>query len=516
MRRLRCGATSAARLRTVVVSLGAAIAVACGSTVQASDTIAEGGPGEGLTDDGLSLAEPGTDAGSGPADRAETAASIGGDDTPGGDASAPGAPGTQDLTRGVDRSRGTAPASASGARGRGFTAKEIFVGFSVTPDQDAAYGALGIPVAFGDTEAQARAIVKDINRRGGLAGRKVALVIWEGRSGGNRDEAAQSACDQWTQDRPVFAAINMSNLPERNVLASCMAKRETPLVMPRTQPVPESSFSAFRPYLFLPSGPTYESSALSLVPRLESTGYFDGWDHANGRPGNAPVKIGIVSDRGPEGKSFENAVSKALAKQGRSVDAIFRPNGPQDAPGIVLAAKSDNITHVFSIAASLLFFGVTAEEQRYRPRYAVTSGNAPGLLQGTVPKEQLSGSLGVGWAPTVDVDFERDPGAVSSAQGRCRKLMENAGQSTRNRSELFSMLSLCDAFTFLATAVDKGGLSAGAVHRGVEAMGSISPAVTFRIAFPNGRPYGGSAVRDLGYGDACECFQYLSGKNHGM
>jgi hypothetical protein len=182
--------------------------------------------------------------------------------------------------------------------------------------------------------------------------------------------------------------------------------------------------------------------------------------------------------------------------------------------GAVLQFRSAGVTHVVPESLLLLLFPQSAESQRYRPRYAISTASAPLLVQSATPPEQLAGALGVGFFPSYDVDNAQDPGDPSPAAARCRELHEAAGNDPGQREAWNLMGKACDGFAYVAAAVERVGLHDGAIADGTPAITSLEPAGTFAITFGPGRPDGVGAVRDLGYDLACECFTYLGSTNH--
>lgn len=110
---------------------------------------------------------------------------------------------------------------------KGVTSKEIRIGYGTQKDADQAAAGFGLNAVFGDVEAQARAIVNDINERGGVLGRKLTLVVHDERTASDLqspDGTAASQCEDWTKDRPVFAGVNIVGARNISSFFSCMAK----------------------------------------------------------------------------------------------------------------------------------------------------------------------------------------------------------------------------------------------------------------------------------------------------
>lgn len=517
----RRGVSTAVRWRQTTMWLVLMlVASACGSTAQWSSTEAVEGvggqPGYSAPNGGLGVGpSPGTD----PAASDETGTARTGQSgaVPGASSSGP----TAAASRGP---RGTMPGAQAtvapppGTGGPGFTAKEIYIGSTYAENAGQHLKNVGVDANFADTRAVFNALAKDIEARGGIAGRKIVFVWFDTKSGSNPDyqERAQAACSRWTQDRRVFAAVSTNPNLNNDTLYSCLARNNVPLVGSTLNYDSQTRLGRFSPYVYQPQLPTIERLAGPWIGRAAALGYFTGWNAATAGPGSAAVKIGIFSNRADPGPALTHTVAGAVARQGHTVAVKFAYRNPsEDANRAVLQFQQAGVTHVLG-DSSLTLFAMAAVSQNYYPRYSITTLNVPPLFAQVVPKKALKGSLAVGYMPAVDVDEAHDPGDVSPAERRCYQLMKQAGQPTRDRTAYSGMVVACDAFSFLASTINKGGLSPLGMHRGAAAIGSLPPASTFGMSFPKGRPDGASAVRDYGFRDACECFVYLSNKNHGM
>lgn len=478
---------------------------ACGSTVQWSGTT-EAERGGSLTEDGLSIGEPGTDLSA----RQRRAENFNATSTPGGASAVPRRSGEM-VRPGLTPEAGQ-KTPLPGASGRGYTAKEIYIGYGTAKGAEDAQKRIGV-TGFGDQEAQAKAVAKDISDRGGLAGRKIVLVFHDKGFGA---DAEQAMCERWTNDRPVFAVIN---LIAAEGLHECLAQRRTPYADLTPHPKYQHTLSRFAPYLYTPVQPAFERFIPVWTRRAKSLGYFRTWDTTLGRPGDMPVKIGILSYKNVQGANFIRIVRREVARLGYVVAGTIEGDyatSAGDAPQWAARFRDADVTHIIGQHQTTWYFQTAAAQQRYRPRYAISTYNNPQLLQKTASADQMAGALGIGWMPTYDVDNAHDPGDVSPAQTRCRNIMKNAGQNTSTRSEFRVMLMTCDGFNFLAAAISKGSMSPDGLRSGASAAGVMASGATFRMSFANGRFDGTAAVRDIGWQDTCNCFAYFSRANYGM
>jgi hypothetical protein len=162
-----------------------------------------------------------------------------------------------------------------------------------------------------------------------------------------------------------------------------------------------------------------------------------------------------------------------------------------------------------------LIFMQNAQSQGYHPRYFLQTSAA--ALAANVGPEQLTGSMGEGYVPVYDVAPTEYPGDPTKATAYCKAVMKAAGQAATDNSTLALQLSICDEFYFLQAAVARaGGLSAGGVRAGMEALGKGQPsALTFR-SFLSPREHTSAAVlRDLTYHPDTGRFAYTSRTEYG-
>jgi hypothetical protein len=153
---------------------------------------------------------------------------------------------------------------------------------------------------------------------------------------------------------------------------------------------------------------------------------------------------------------------------------------------------------------------VSAESQHYRPRYSPTSADGPAvIIQSSAPRAQVHGSIGLGWQPGSDVDFQNAP--VTPAATECENIYKGAGLPTRDSHLMYVyVMGFCDAFRLVAAAAtSSGGFDGPHLVSGVEAAGpSFRVASTFASAFGGGRAFEPGGARRLVWDDPCSCFRY--------
>ncbi len=393
------------------------------------------------------------------------------------------------------------------------SATEIRIGFPTYDDEASTSERFGVKgFSSGDTRAQYKALADDLNKRGGLLGRKVVLVprsISLAALATNPSAEEEAACTYWTEDEQVFAVLS----PQFENLTPCLGKNGVTTVggggivdvtnIARDRYV---GASALRQDLLAPA----------LIARLQAQSYFSGWDTALGQPGTAPAKVGMIFPNSPTFKRYYAAIQAELkARRIPYSEPVIYANTADGvaaaSQSAVLRFSSDGVTHVFG--AALLFFQ-SAENQRYRPRYAFDSRVPPDATAANVGPDQLQGAMGVGYQPPWDVSEAKDPGDASPQTTRCKKLMTAANINWKAaRTTLYAVLSECDSLWSLEAAVKGAGvIGADAVRAGFAGLGERDAALTFTATWRSDRLTSASTVADLRYEDSCSCFGYGPGR----
>lgn len=496
-----------ARRAVGLVATVVLIATACGSTVSVQGDGALISDGLGL-DGGFADTPPGAQLDPANPDRSSTSEDRSGLSAAGGQL--PG----RTSSSGLPRQSGTTtpPAKSPGVRG-----DQVSIGYTTARDSSAASNSLGIEGAeTGNVDAQVRAVVQDINGRGGLLGRKIVLVNHDVKSlSATQDPArtSQEACAKFTQDNKVFAVLDTIGMGDDS-FRDCLVKHRTALISDWMQS-DEAEFDRTG-IVFSPSQMTVDRYLPAVVDRLVAQGFFTKWDVRAGRLGAAPVKIGLTHFDNEKGNRYAAVLKRALAKHRLTVaeEASYSPSlndNSSSTSNAVLRFNAAGVTHMFN--ANLLFYK-NADSQNYHPRYAIDDYIAtPYLLSRNVGKSQLHGAIGAGYRPLDEVPKASDP---TPAATRCKELMRKSGQDTSKQFTVSVMLSVCDVFNLLEAGIRAGrDVSAAALVNGIESLGTrFQPTVTYRSIFNRGRHAGGSGVRDFVYSDACGCFKFPDSKIH--
>ena len=494
---------------------------ACGTTVpQASQAGVTASQNGGLAAPGGSFAAGGgsNSAGSG---------SVGGAQS--GTATAVGSPGR--VSGSSVSGSGSAPAAVSG-RGAGtgpvvVGSTPVQVGFyvvSAKSDQylaSAGYGSLSV----GNGADAAKALLSDVNAHGGIAGHRLVPVIAEldATSSSSFDAQAQSACATFFQDNHVAVVIDAARPDEP--LLQCTTQKQVPLIYPLGLDIFGQEGHGKYPYLADPAGIDLDRLMRPYVDSLLGQQFFRSWDTLNGRPGSAPVKIGLLyTDLPYQDSVIDGSLVPALRAQRLSLTDRYQVHSADSSAdlsaeenaiqGAVLKFRNDGITHVLFLdpgGSLALLFGQTGNSQHYYPRFGMNGNQEVGAsLQGTVPAASLAGALGLGWIPVWDVDAGHDPGGNSSL-ARCTNIYKKAGIDTSKRSALAVLAAVCDGvFSLQSGWGTSGQISTSGYFAGLAKVGSAYPSALTFVSNPSLPTHSGAlGVRDFGFDNGCSCFRYL-------
>ena len=512
-------------LRTLVAGVSlVALTAACGSTVQTTSTVSTLGGGDGLTGpvaaDGTPLGQSGTGNGLSGAGGAQAGGTAGAAAAPGG-----AVPGGSLAVPGAVRGPGGAPAAATiPPTGRGWDRSFVYIGVLTQKDVQAVasnVGAKGLDA--GDQEGQAQAVVDDLNRRGGLFGRRLKIVFKDQgtvATASDPNTQANAACTYFTQDHPVIAVLNPVTLLDVDSFRACLAKSKVALFSASVAAIDDKVGQQLAPYFYASVAPSWTALAPVLVQQLKAQGWLGGWNAQTGKPAPGSAKVGILTPDTATGQRVASDVSRALASAGSpgAVVYAYDPNNTQGSvQSSVLQFAGKGVTHVIVTDSNLLPFQTAASNQGYKPRYGITSYNAPQtFLETNSPPGQNDGALGVGWSPSLDVSDSNDPGDTGAGETECKRILAKGGQtfSGKRLAEAVAF-AFCDGIRLIAQgAVAGGGLSGAQIYQGVlRAAPGFSTAFSFGNGLTAQRLTVPGAVRSLGYVAACRCFRYANRSN---
>jgi len=495
-----------------VLASVALVTAGCGSNLPPSQLVADefgGGTTRGV-DGGPSgqASADGQSSSTGPGGGASSSGRVGGSAGAGGSGSGgSGGPGA----------RGGRPPAGPGSHGVTDTTIEVglwtFNSEALNATTNAVTGQA--PSDAGDPTKGAQAVVAAVNARGGVAGRSVVprlhlvdIASLTTRSG--REREAQRACAAWTEDRHVFA---MMQLPFGQGL-DCAVSTNTvylgDMVHSGAGFLTESTFRKARNVWYGPNQPLAERRDRGLVESLAHQGYF---------PPGARVAV-FVEDAAGSKESYQKALRPALAAKGVTpVLTIEYPeyfNSPWD--NYILQLQEKQVTHAIWSSSNGGHYPAVlamraAENQQYQVQWALSSDQWPGYLIGYgAPAPQLATTRGMGWLPTVDIqrgDATTNNWGGSSNSALCKGIVRDSGQPTA--------YIYCEALFFLKAALDQSAeVSPAGMSAALAALGTGYPSVHTvggaSVHAPD-RHDGPSVYRNLGYDSGCgqsghPCFRY--------
>ncbi len=506
----------AVRLGPLSLLLVAVLAAGCGSTVQVTSSRQQG-----TTDDSLSV--PGSDGLGGTATGVGLPQGTAGPQVPG--AATAGTTPATGSSRVLGQTGSTATLS-----GPGVTAKEIYVGFVHDGNADGVNSAAGVgSITHGDDQANALAVVDDINKHGGIAGRKVVPVFarFDSTSTQTLDQQWAAVCQTFTHDKRVFAyAAGTSGRPS---LRDCLARAGVAMLSSGLPTVGASDFAQHPAYIEMGYPNVDRLAAYTVTPLVEQK-YFTPWDTVNGKPAAAGVvKVGVLTY---DDSTFSHAVDQylvpALRRLGYDpvVQKIAQISGASDIGAQAAAVKaaqlafaSNGVTHVIPFEANgglSTFFLPTARTQGYYPRYGVSSASGSEALMesGVVDAQQFNGAVGFGWIPAIDLASadNRPDGPYSNANRRaCLKVMHDHGITFDSGNAEAIGLTTCATLYLLKAALDRTPrqVTVATLLRSVEGLGaSYQPAGSVGIRFRPGRHDPAETAYHWRFVSSCTCFRY--------
>jgi hypothetical protein len=364
--------------------------------------------------------------------------------------------------------------------------------------------------ATGDQVATTRSVVDWINARGGLGGRKIDLVLYDldpAAEAADQSSALQAACTFFTQDKHVVALASYVALLADNFY-QCMASAHVPVVTP-DEGVSSDFFRRYANTVYMPSGPSYTRLLADSVEALWSVGWLTK-DSTVGVVGYDTVDVRSIVDKG---------LVPALQRHGLKLAAGMYTSTTTAAAseynGGVLSFNAKGVDRVFfAPGGQPIYFILAAAQQAYHPKYELGSLEYPSVVAANnMPADQLSGSMGLGWLPYLDLPSNAWSTVTTPGIAECRKAMASAQQDFSKGTTLAIGAWICDEWMFLRDTFAAGATPDEAgIRRAVESLaGTFRPAATFRTALsPGGTHDGASQYRLLAFDDACTCYRYTT------
>lgn len=528
MHRSTCPSARSRRPLALAGGLALALLVsACGSTVagqaQGQSAVQGASGGElgvptGESQDGgtsvLGTGDGTLDSGPGTGDRFAPGSATSNSSTGGSAGGSSAGGGTAGSTAGAGSGTATRSSGAGGPvrLGKGVTATTVKIGMIYSPNLNDAQESTGQDnLKTGDAKAQQKALVDEINRTGGLAGRKVVLDAYPiSATTPDAEQAFNAACEHFVQDAKVFAVMTAG--PES--FGVCLEKGGV-LHIGSDLTAATSQSTALRPHGLRPAGITMEDSARLLVQGLAEQAYFK------------DSVVGVITfDSKPHKDAVDKVMLPALKRIGHPAKErayIQAPKGLSDYGSMsssisaaVLQFRSANVTHVIIFDQQgriTTFFTPAAENQGYRPRYGFTSqaGFQVGLKGGGVSREQAEDAAGIGWLPAFDVPVDRSK--LSPGAKRCDDFFNRKGMPATGENAMVIQQFQCQDTWLLDNVMDRltSAVTREAFISLAEATGSFLTAANIGIGFDARNHDGVRLIRNVGWDEPCGCFRYVGG-----
>ena len=386
------------------------------------------------------------------------------------------------------------------------------LGFFISDDASQIYKTLGISGAShtrAESEAIWKAVIAQVNARGGLAGHRIVpSFAWITSDSGTNATRSQAACEQFTHDQPVFAVV-IDGATDISA-ASCFAQRHVPVVDvgQTSYPYDDVDLRSLAPYLYLP-GRLSMGRFATYVDQLAAHGFF-----------SKGSKVGLLRfDLPDQARTMRDVIVPALKRHRLTLttDVAFTPvdgtgglpQAANEANSAVIRMRAAGVDHVLYLGSGLSLpyvFPTVAESQGYRPRYGITSDDGPDFMATNAPAAQMPGAMAVGWEPQYDVADSDTVLQHDALWQSCAKVMRAAGFTARDGRR-------CTAIYFLEEALHgAAALTPQALRAGADRLATREYSTqTYATRFVPGRYDGVSDVRVLAFHADCTCFRYLTG-----
>ena len=403
--------------------------------------------------------------------------------------------------------------TTQGVKTTGLHQGTIKIGFVAVTDATTYFATLGAHVADqGDSHGQINAMVNYINSHGGISGYKVNPVIEDYSAGSVSPSNEEALCKSFTEDNHVALVVLQGWGFESGKL--CLAAHKTPFIDNSYFQLPENFFQETAPYYFAP-GSLDRSSALRLeINGLNAQGFFKG------------ATVGFsVYDFPSYHQMVKDVLIPSLAAIGIKSPHVYyidTTNGESSIASssqqAVLSFKGAGVNRVmFAMSDTDGTFMIAAENGGFHPRYGFTSSDVAqaNANSGAVPLDQLSGALGVGYAPVNDVVDSQDPfPSHGTTEGLCMSIYSSAHLSFATRDNAKDALGYCDALLFMQAAGKHltSTLTIPNMIQAMQSVGTYASALLYGNALINSHKQAGADYYRTYYWDAsAKIFKFNSG-----
>jgi hypothetical protein len=471
------------------LALVAALLAGCGTTVPLADRA-----GSGLTP-GL---DPGVVSRGGvqPSTAAPTATVV------------PGVPGASRAGQPVQ------PLPSSVAAPGDVPSGPVTVGF-LTTDWSAAAVAAGLgdnPNIVTDPQVAFRALVKALNAKGGLGGRRVVPVFHTVNGRGNKETEFQAACSAFTQDTHVAVVVSFET--QLDTLSSCLGSKQ--IAQLDTNEWQRTQLHLNRGYVMV-NGLSMERQVAAVFEKSVASGWVTNRS-----------KVGVLTDGCVINvQAYERSLlprAKAAGVWIERFDAAACTGSTQDGVrGVQQAAlkfRTDGVDRVMYVlegaeAAAHVLMSQNADKQQWYPGYVLSSGAQLANFASYLPPGQLPQMHGVGWSPEFfdSIAPASRPAAQKAVQAGCLSLLRAGGFNPSRVVDRYLGLGSCDAVFLLQAALARTGNStrSAALSAAVASLGTSYVSTTTplgRTSYGGGRQDGAQLAAAFSFHRDCSCFRY--------
>lgn len=359
-----------------------------------------------------------------------------------------------------------------------------------------------------------RAFISYLNAHGGVAGRKLQAVEYtQNSSSDNYATDMQAACARFTQDNTVHVVLRaeLGGLTPENYESCLTNAGVTSLEM--SYAVGDRTMLLQHPNLYNIAAPSVDRRERAVLTGLSKSGYL-----------TSKNTIGVLVEDCPESQRAYNGTVVPLARSlglkilERTVGCLtgFGDVGAfsSQVQAAVLPFRTAGVDRVTFVSGwetlMLLFFETNANNQGWRPSYALSSNSAIGSTVGEYSNEQRSRMRGIGWAPNTDTGA-----TVKNATSKtCDAMARSQGITAQTQGDEALIQLVCDLFLVYKSAVETAGgrddpssLSAGLA---TASSNYLSAAVLGgRIQLGRRHQDAPTEVAEFGFVSSCSCFRYL-------
>jgi ABC-type branched-subunit amino acid transport system substrate-binding protein len=357
-----------------------------------------------------------------------------------------------------------------------------------------------------------KAAVAWMNAHGGLGGHKINLLLYGAEIAGSKsyDQSLAEMCAMMTQDHHAVASV-IANITVTNNMAQCMQKAKGLYVTDGGYFKAASDWAGLS-YTASPSELSADVLGRTMAEHMIAKGAAKKGD-----------TVGLVVYDAPGFHAAEKqflAVAKANGIEVVSYAVHYASSTPDLANSIaavqsaVLAMQSRGAKVVASLSSGGImgFFLQDADQQKYYPRYLLSSNDNLVGAPTAEKNNQLDGAMGVGTIPSLDTDLFAHPEAYASDPtfNTCRKI--NTQLEGMNAANYLIAQRVCSALLLVQTAAKGYGgadITGTALRDGLRSLGSrISAGTTYRTQFGPSKLWAPSHYRPMHYDGTKNVFVY--------